>query len=87
MRVLGASGAVCSFVTLGILLNPTSTVLIWFVIPVPAAVFGVGYVTKEFWMQYFYAGSSGEAHVGHLAGSAIGLAAWGLVRNKRGMRF
>ncbi|KAH9254094.1 hypothetical protein BASA81_007969 [Batrachochytrium salamandrivorans] len=82
-RVLGASGAVCAFVTLNILLNPRQIVLVWFVLPVPAAVFGVGYILKEFWAAYLPLGVSGESHVSHLTGSAIGLLAWTGVRRLR----
>lgn len=81
-RVLGASGAVCAFVTLSILLNPTQVVLVWFVVPVPAALFGVGYILKEFWSANMPIGVSGESHVSHLAGSAVGVLAWTAVRKR-----
>ena len=77
---LGASGAVNSIVTLSILFNPKSTVLLYFVIPVPAALLGLGFILRDF--AGLYDTSSQVSHAGHLGGAAAGLIYWLLLRRR-----
>ena len=77
---LGASGAVNGIVTLSILLFPKSTVLLSFVVPVPAALLGAFFVLRDF--TGLYKEGSNTSHAGHLGGAAVGLAYW-LLRFRR----
>ncbi|CAM9483890.1 unnamed protein product [Discosporangium mesarthrocarpum] len=45
----GASGAVVSLITWIILLDPTRTFLLYFIVPVPAAILGVLFVGRDVW--------------------------------------
>jgi membrane associated rhomboid family serine protease len=78
LQVLGASGAVSSFVVFSILQNPTAVVLIWFVFPVPAALFGIAYILQDFYglshRQQYHGALIG--HEAHLAGSFVGALAF-----------
>ena len=73
--VIGASGAVSSFVIFSILQNPRATVLIYFVVPIPAALFGLLYVLQDVYaMRQRNPNGSGISigHSAHLAGSLVG---------------
>ncbi|QDZ25160.1 rhomboid domain-containing protein [Chloropicon primus] len=77
---LGASAAVNSMVTLNILLFPKSTVLLYFFIPVPAALLGGLFLARDF--SGLYDSNSGTSHAGHLGGAAVGFLYW-LLRFRR----
>jgi membrane associated rhomboid family serine protease len=84
---LGARAAVNAVVLTDVLLFPTRTVLLYGLIPMPAALLGA------LWLWHDLGGALGGgdgpvAHAGHLGGAATGLAFWlafkrGLVRPQR----
>lgn len=67
---LGASGAVSAVVTWSILNHPTSIIMLYMIIPVPAALFGVLYIGNE--VRGLYRGGTGTANIAHLGGVAFG---------------
>ncbi|MEO8161905.1 MAG: rhomboid family intramembrane serine protease [Arenimonas sp.] len=71
-RSLGASGAVLAVLFASILFDPWSTLLLFFVLPVPAIVFAVGYVAYSIWSDL--RGGGGVNHNAHLWGAAYGVA-------------
>ena len=81
---LGASGSVNSIVTLSILLFPKETVLLYFVVPVPAALMGVLFLLRDFSGLYSQ-GNSGTSHAGHLGGASVGAAYWIILKFFRRM--
>jgi membrane associated rhomboid family serine protease len=70
-RSLGASGAVSAVLVSYIVLHPTHTLLLFFVVPIPAALAGVLF----FWYESRMATKSGTrvAHDAHMAGGFAGL--------------
>ena len=72
--MLGASGSVNAMVALSILMFPTRTLYLYFLIPIPAAVFGVLFTAMEFFDAY--QGQSTVANVAHLGGTVSGLLFW-----------
>lgn len=68
-RSLGASGAVSAVLFATILLDPW--MLIFIPIPVPAILYGVGYVGYSWWMDR--KGSDNTNHNAHLSGAVYGL--------------
>ncbi|XP_024523104.1 RHOMBOID-like protein 12, mitochondrial [Selaginella moellendorffii] len=71
---LGASGAINALVVLNIMLNPTRVILVDFLFPVPAALFGAYMILKDLWGVSDVA--STISHVGHLGGAVVGAVAW-----------
>ncbi len=71
-RSLGASGAVSAVLLAFICLHPTRTLLLFFVIPVPAILAGVLFFWYESQMQR--RGGSYVAHDAHLGGALVGVA-------------
>lgn len=69
---LGASGAVTAVLFAFVLFNPWST-LLFFVIPVPAIVFAVGYVAYSIYADH--RGGGNTNHSAHLWGGAFGIMA------------
>lgn len=67
---LGASGAVSAVVTWSILTFPTRLVYLYALIPVPAFVFGAGYLLNE--SYGLYTGRPDVSNVAHLGGAAFG---------------
>lgn len=67
---LGASGAISAIVAWTIMRFPTSMVYIYFMIPVPAALFGVMYIGKD--VYDLYQGGSGVGNASHLGGALVG---------------
>lgn len=63
---------------LDILLFPTRTVLLYGLIPMPAALLGALWLARD--VSGTVEGGSHVAHAGHLGGAAVGLAAWALFR-------
>lgn len=71
-RSLGASGSVMGVLFAFILFDPWSTLLIFFVIPMPAIVFAVLYAGYTIWSDY--RGGGRVNHQAHLWGAAYGVA-------------
>ncbi len=68
---IGASGAVSGIVFIFILLNPWATLSLFFIIPVPAIIAGVGYLIYSSW-----AANKGHGrldHSAHFAGALAGM--------------
>ena len=70
-RSLGASGAVSAVLMAFIVSHPTHTLLLFFVIPVPAILAGVLFFLYERHMQK--TGGTGIAHDAHIYGAVFGL--------------
>lgn len=68
--LIGASGGVVAVVMLCILHFPKKTILLYFVLPIPLWVLGVGYLAYEFISAW--QGGGNVSHVSHLAGAAFG---------------
>lgn len=69
---IGASGAVSGIVFIFILLNPWSILYLFFIVPVPAIIAGVGYLIYSSW-----AANKGHGrldHSAHFAGALAGMA-------------
>jgi membrane associated rhomboid family serine protease len=69
-RSLGASGAVSAVLFTFILVQPWSLIIV-FVVPVPAILYGVMYVGYSIWMDRH--GHDNVNHSAHLAGAAYGI--------------
>jgi len=70
-RSLGASGAISAIVMTSIALFPKQVVYFYGFIPIPATVFGVGFVLKD--LLGLADNSSSIGHAAHLGGAACGL--------------
>lgn len=71
--VLGASGAINGIVLHNVATHPKAMVMIYGIIPMPAAVFGLLYVLKD--VYELQTGTGGNtANIAHLGGAAMGLA-------------
>jgi membrane associated rhomboid family serine protease len=68
-RSLGASGAVSAALFASILLQPW--MLIFIPIPIPAVLYGIGYVAYSFWMDRN--GGDNINHSAHLSGAIYGV--------------
>lgn len=77
---LGASGAVNAIVMFSVCVFPRATLLLYGIVPVPAAVFGVGYVAYDLYGAWM--GTSGTAHTGHLGGALVGVLYWLMLRRR-----
>ena len=94
---LGASAAVNGVVALSCLAWPSATVLLWGILPVPAALLGAAFVFQDVlgaWRDMDGGrhgrgggggggGGGGVAHAGHLGGAAVGALAWAALRRRR----
>lgn len=69
-RSLGASGAVSAVLFAYVLIAPWSMILV-FIVPVPAILFAVAYVAYSIWMDR--RGSDNVNHSAHLWGAAYGV--------------
>jgi membrane associated rhomboid family serine protease len=69
--LVGASGGVMAVLAVFIWFYPRQTVLIWFVLPVPAWALGLLYLVTD--LQGASSRGSNVAHVAHLGGAAFGL--------------
>lgn len=81
---LGASGAVMAIAVIFAALFPKVTLLLFFFVPVPAALAVALYIAADLW-GLGQAGT-GIAHAGHLGGAAYGLAYYVFVIRPRLMR-
>lgn len=70
-RSLGASGAVSAVLFSSVLLSPWSTLLLFFIVPLPAIVFAVLYVAYSIWMDK--KGGDNINHSAHLWGALYGI--------------
>jgi membrane associated rhomboid family serine protease len=68
---LGASGGVSAVLFAYILIQPWSTIIVWFV-PMPAILYAVAYVIYSFYMER--KGADNINHSAHLWGAAYGIA-------------
>ncbi|KAK9080393.1 hypothetical protein SSX86_000151 [Deinandra increscens subsp. villosa] len=78
---LGASGAVNAIMLLDIFLNPTKTIYLEFIIPVPAILLGVFLVGHD--MMRILEGNSQISGSAHLGGAAVAAIAWARLRRGR----
>jgi len=74
--LMGASAAVYALVTWKILTSPTHMLYIWMVLPVPAALAGIGFLGYDAYYMYKSDGSSTVAHAAHIFGAMVGAAFW-----------
>lgn len=74
---VGASGAVSGVVLAFCLFEPFQMLYLFFILPMPAFVFGIGYIALSFWLSRQE--STMVAHGAHLGGALAGLAATLLV--------
>lgn len=78
---LGASGAVNAIMLLDIFLNPTKTIYLEFIIPVPAVLLGIFLVGHD--MMRILEGDSQISGSAHLGGVAVAAIAWARIRRGR----
>ncbi|KAI3820892.1 hypothetical protein L1987_08443 [Smallanthus sonchifolius] len=78
---LGASGAVNAIMLLDIFLNPTKTIYLEFIIPVPAILLGIFLVGHD--MMRILEGNSQISGSAHLGGAAVAAIAWARLRKGR----
>lgn len=69
-RSLGASGAVSAVLFAFVLIKPWSLIIV-FVLPMPAILYAVGYVAYSFWMDR--RGGDNINHSAHLSGAIYGV--------------
>ena len=67
---LGASGAINALVAWNILAMPRATVLLYGIIPMPLALFGLGFIAMDAYSLYF--GGTNVGNAAHLSGAAVG---------------
>ncbi|CAM9275343.1 unnamed protein product [Chrysoparadoxa australica] len=80
-RTLGARGAMNSLMTYYVFMNPTSTIYLWMVLPVPAAILGAGWLGMD--LYQWYEGSRSKAALGQsIGGMAYGAAFFLLTRRR-----
>jgi membrane associated rhomboid family serine protease len=72
---LGASGAVNAVVAWYVLMFPTSSIYLYMVLPVPAALLGAAFIGKDVYMMYT-GDASNKAHAAHVAGALSGALFW-----------
>lgn len=82
-RSLGASGAVSAVLFASILLQPW--MLIFIPIPIPAVLYGIGYVAYSFWMDRN--GGDNINHSAHLSGAIYGVLFMLLMEPRVGAHF
>ena len=92
VAVLGASGSISACVLCFSLANPTTIVMVYGLLPVPAALLGAGYVAADLYGAFDGGGNlvsdgggAGVAHFPRLAGAACG-AIYFLLAARRGRR-
>ena len=83
VAALGASGALQGVLGTLVVLAPTLTVLVFFVVPAPLWALAILYVLLD--LAGVISGGTGVANVAHLAGLAVGLA-YGYSLRRKGLR-
>lgn len=71
-NAVGASGAVSAVLFAHILVLPTETLYLYFAIPLPSFLFGIGYLWYESWMDK--RSNDNVAHDAHIWGALFGIA-------------
>lgn len=71
-NAVGASGAVSAVLFAHILVLPTETLYLYFAIPLPSFLFGIGYLWYESWMDK--RSDDNVAHDAHIWGAIFGIA-------------
>ncbi len=71
-NAVGASGAVSAVLFAHILVLPTETLYLYFAIPLPSFLFGIGYLWYEAWMDK--KSTDNVAHDAHFWGALYGIA-------------
>ncbi|RYH18208.1 rhomboid family intramembrane serine protease [archaeon] len=79
-RSLGASGAVNAIVMYNIMSFPKATVLLYGIVPLPAALLGLAFIGIDAYS--LYKGNSGMGNAAHLGGAAFGALAFLLTRGR-----
>lgn len=82
---LGASGAVNAVVTWNVLTFPRNLIFIYGIIPIPAILFGVGYIGMDAYSLYH--GNTNVGNAAHLGGAAFGVAMFLVTRGRLGRTF
>lgn len=82
---VGASGAVSGVILGFCLFYPFVQLLLFFIVPMPAVVFGIGYIAISFWLSRRE--SAMIAHGAHLGGALAGLVLTVIVRPDALSRF
>lgn len=77
---IGASGAVSGIIFVFILLKPWAMLLLFFIIPVPAIIAGIGYLIYSSWAAK--KGHGRLDHSAHFAGAIAGMAMIILLKNE-----
>lgn len=77
---LGASGAINAIVMYNILSFPRSVIYLYGVVPIPAALLGLGFIAIDGYGLYKGEGAIGNA--AHLGGAAFGAAAFAILRRR-----
>ena len=77
---LGASAGVMSILTWSIITYPTNIIMIYFIIPVPAALFGILYVGND--VLGYLGDHPGVGYIAHLAGTIFGAGSYFLFKHK-----
>ncbi|KAI8543095.1 hypothetical protein RHMOL_Rhmol08G0191800 [Rhododendron molle] len=78
---LGASGAVNAIMLLDIFLFPKSTILVQFIVPVPAILLGIFLIGKD--MLRILQGDSHISGSAHLGGAVVAAVTWARIRKGR----
>ena len=81
--VLGASAAINSIVAYDILCFPMKIIMVNLVIPMPAAVLGGLFLSRDIFFAINGGSASRESHAAHIAGAAVGSAAYLLMSRGR----
>lgn len=77
---LGASGAVNAVVAFSILTNPGGLILLYGVVPLPAALFGLGFIGMDAYS--LYKGDSKIGNAAHLGGAVFGAMMFAMTRGR-----
>jgi len=80
-KLLGASGAVNSLVAFFICMAPTSTILVFGIVPIPGWLFGMLYMGYD--ISGLYHQGSGVGHAAHIGGACMGLMSYLALRRGR----
>lgn len=82
--VLGASAAINAIVAYDVLLNPMKIIMVNLVIPMPAAVLGGLFLSRDIFFALNGGATTRESHAAHIAGAGVGSIAYLLLSRGRG---